>query len=154
MESIRIAGHRPRARVEHALQPYSLRLRCRAHRVESGIDDGGEIDRADIQTHLPRDDPRHIEEVVDQLHLRVGVAIDGLERSGRRGFVELPGSLKIGQYTPGTHIPIVDESTLYERQPPNALVLSWHIGEAIVPKIRERGFRGRFIVPLPEPRTI
>ena len=42
---------------------------------------------------------------------------------------ELTGSLKIGQYTPGTHIPIVDERTLYERQPPHVLVLSWHIGD-------------------------
>ncbi len=63
---------------------------------------------------------------------------------------ELTGSLKIGQYTPGTHIPIVDERTLYERQPPHVLVLSWHIGEAIMPKIRERGYRGKFIVPLPD----
>jgi C-methyltransferase-like protein/putative zinc binding protein/methyltransferase family protein len=68
--------------------------------------------------------------------------------------VELTGSLKIGKYTPGTHIPIVDERTLYERNPPHALVLSWHIGEAIMPKIRERGFEGKFIVPLPEPRIV
>ena len=67
---------------------------------------------------------------------------------------ELSGSLKIGQYTPGTHIPIVDERILYERQPPNALVLSWHIGDAIVPKVRERGYRGKFIIPLPEPRIV
>jgi hypothetical protein len=67
---------------------------------------------------------------------------------------ELTGSLKIGRYTPGTHIPIVDERTLYERQPPNALVLSWHIGDAIIPKIRERGFCGNFIVPLPEPHVV
>ncbi len=68
--------------------------------------------------------------------------------------VELTGSLKIGRYTPGTHIPIVDEATLYERQPPTALVLSWHIGEAIVPKLRERGFTGDLLVPLPEPRVV
>jgi hypothetical protein len=68
--------------------------------------------------------------------------------------VELTGSLKIGKYTPGTHIPIVDERTLYEHNPPHALVLSWHIGEAIMPKIRERGFEGKFIVPLPEPRIV
>jgi len=67
---------------------------------------------------------------------------------------ELTGSLKIGQFTPGTHIPIVDEATLYERQPKNALVLSWHIAHAIIPKVRERGFRGNFIVPLPEPHVV
>ncbi len=81
------------------------------------------------------------------------LAYTGITRELVDSIVELTGSLKIGQYTPGTHIPIVDESTLYERQPPNALVLSWHIGGAIMPKIRERGFRGTFIVPLPEPRT-
>jgi hypothetical protein len=68
--------------------------------------------------------------------------------------VELSGSLKIGQYTPATHIPIVDERTLYERQPPNALVLSWHIGEIVMAKVREKGYRGKFIVPLPEPRVV
>jgi hypothetical protein len=78
----------------------------------------------------------------------------GVTRELVDSIVELPGSLKIGQYTPGTHIPIVEESTLYERQPPTALVLSWHIADAILPKIRERGYRGRLIVPLPEPLIV
>lgn len=67
---------------------------------------------------------------------------------------ELAGSLKIGRFTPGTHVPIVDEAVLYERQPRHALLLSWHIGQAIVPKVRERGYRGAFIVPLPEPHVV
>jgi hypothetical protein len=78
----------------------------------------------------------------------------GVTRELVDSIVELPGSLKIGQYTPGTHIPIVEERELYERQPPNALVLSWHIGEGLPAKIRDRGYRGRFIVPLPEPRIL
>jgi hypothetical protein len=82
------------------------------------------------------------------------LAYTGITRELVDSICELTGSLKIGQYTPGTHIPIVDEETLYERQPANALVLSWHIGDAIVPKIRERGYRGKFIVPLPEPRVV
>ncbi|HEY2935746.1 MAG TPA: class I SAM-dependent methyltransferase, partial [Gaiellaceae bacterium] len=82
------------------------------------------------------------------------LAYTGVTRELVDSIVELTGSLKIGQYTPGTHIPIVDERTLFERQPPHALVLSWHIGEAIMPKIRERGYRGTFIVPLPKPRIV
>ena len=68
--------------------------------------------------------------------------------------VELTGSLKIGQFTPGTHIPIVDEATLYARQPKNALLLAWHIGDSVMRNVRERGFRGAFIVPLPEPHLV
>ena len=82
------------------------------------------------------------------------LAYTGITRELVDSITELTGSLKIGKYTPGTHIPIVDERELYERQPPHALVLSWHIGEAIMPKIRERGFEGKFIVPLPEPRIV
>jgi hypothetical protein len=78
-----------------------------------------------------------------------GIGPDLLE-----SIVELPGSLKIGQYTPGTHVPIVEESTVFGDPPPTALLLSWHIGEAIVPKLREKGFSGNVIVPLPEPRLI
>jgi hypothetical protein len=68
--------------------------------------------------------------------------------------VELPGSLKIGKYTPGTHVPIIEESNLFADPPQTALVLSWHIGDEIIPKLRENGFRGDFIVPLPEPRLL
>jgi hypothetical protein len=82
------------------------------------------------------------------------LAYTGITRELVDSIVELTGSLKIGKYTPGTHIPIVDEATLYERQPPHALVLSWHIGEAVMPKIRERGYEGKFIVPLPVPRIV
>lgn len=68
--------------------------------------------------------------------------------------VEKNGSPKIGLFTPGTHIPIVDEEILYTDQPDYALLLSWHIGDELMKKIRERGYRGQFIVPLPEPTII
>lgn len=68
--------------------------------------------------------------------------------------VELTGSLKIGQFTPGTHVPIVDEALLFESPPETALVLAWHIEDDIVPALRAKGFSGTFIIPLPEPRAI
>jgi hypothetical protein len=68
--------------------------------------------------------------------------------------LEIKGSYKIGKYMPGTLIPIVDESKLYEEQPDYALLLSWHIADELAIKIREKGFKGEFIVPLPEPRIL
>jgi C-methyltransferase-like protein/methyltransferase family protein/putative zinc binding protein len=68
--------------------------------------------------------------------------------------VEIKGSLKIGKYLPGTLVPVVEESRMFEDQPDYALILSWHIAEELAPKIRSRGFRGTFITPLPEPRLL
>ena len=68
--------------------------------------------------------------------------------------VEIKGSLKLGKYMPGTLIPVIDESRLFEDQPEYALILSWHIADELAPKLRERGYKGRFIVPLTEPRII
>ena len=65
--------------------------------------------------------------------------------------LEIDGSHKIGNYLPGTRIPIVAEKALFEDPPDYALLLSWHIAEELMPKLRQKGFRGQFIVPLPEP---
>jgi hypothetical protein len=67
---------------------------------------------------------------------------------------EVPWSEKIGTNIPGTLIPVVDEIRLKQDQPPYALLLSWHIRDDIVPKIRQMGYMGGIIIPLPEPRII
>jgi hypothetical protein len=66
--------------------------------------------------------------------------------------LEIAGSMKVGKYLPGTAIPVVEESKLFEDQPEFALLLSWHIGGELKANLRKKGFAGRFIVPLPEPR--
>ena len=68
--------------------------------------------------------------------------------------LEIKGSHKIGKYIPGTVIPVLEESRLFTDQPPYALLLSWHIAEELIPKLSARGFRGDFIVPLPQPRIV
>lgn len=67
---------------------------------------------------------------------------------------EKADSPKIGLFTPGGHIPIVDERRLIDEQPEYALLLSWHIGEELMPILRKKGYRGAFIMPLPAPRII
>lgn len=66
--------------------------------------------------------------------------------------LEIKGSYKIGKYVPGTIIPVVEESALFSNQPEYALLLSWHIADELIPKLTARGFKGRYIVPLPSPR--
>jgi len=68
--------------------------------------------------------------------------------------LEIQGSYKIGHYVPGTLIPIVDESILFEEQPEYALLFSWHIAEELAPKLIDLGFKGDFIIPLPIPRIL
>ena len=67
---------------------------------------------------------------------------------------EIPGSLKIGKYMPGSGIPVVDEARLFTDQPDCAVIFSWHIADELAPKLRAKGFRGQFITPLPVPRTL
>ena len=68
--------------------------------------------------------------------------------------LEVKGSHKTGKYLPGTLIPVEDEARLFEDQPEYALLFSWHIADELMPKLRAKGFRGRFIIPLPEPRVV
>ena len=68
--------------------------------------------------------------------------------------LEIKGSHKTGKYVPGTLIPIVEESKLFEDQPEYALLFSWHIADELVSKLKEKGFKGKFIIPLPKPRII
>ena len=68
--------------------------------------------------------------------------------------LEVKESHKVGKYMPGTLIPVLDEARLLEDQPEYALLLSWHIAEELAPKLTGKGFKGRFIVPLPTPRVL
>jgi len=68
--------------------------------------------------------------------------------------LEVPGSYKVGKYMPGTLIPVVDESVLFSSQPDYAMLLSWHIADDLIPKLKAKGYKGAFIVPLPTPRVV
>ena len=68
--------------------------------------------------------------------------------------LEIEGSQKIGHYLPGTNIPILNEKKLYLDQPDYAFLLSWHISNELINNLRKKGFKGKFIIPLPEPKII
>ena len=63
--------------------------------------------------------------------------------------------LKQGRYTPGTHIPVVSPKRLVQDQPDYTVLFAWNFVDEIVEQQRdylENG--GKFIVPIPEVRTI
>jgi hypothetical protein len=62
---------------------------------------------------------------------------------------EQPTSLKKGMYLPGKHIPIVDNSILFEEQPEYVVLFAWHYAEPIAKDLRRRGLKSKFVVPLP-----
>ena len=78
----------------------------------------------------------------------------GLDDSMLDCVLEIKGSYKINKYMPGTLIPVLDEAKLFEDQPEYALLLSWHIGDELSAKLRQLGFRGKLISPLPTARIL
>jgi SAM-dependent methyltransferase len=61
--------------------------------------------------------------------------------------------LKVGRFTPGTHLPVLDVEALLERQPDVVFILAWNFADEIVRQQAEYARRGgRFVTPLPLPR--
>ena len=83
------------------------------------------------------------------------ISFVGLEELDLVAVGEISNSHKIGRNMPGTKIPIIDEKLLIEKSPPDyLLILSWHIAEELIEKIKDHGYKGKFIIPLPIPRVI
>lgn len=62
-------------------------------------------------------------------------------------FITDTSELKIGKYTPGTHIPIVNDDELYTQNIDVALIIPWNIGAFLMEKIRKINNKIKFIVP-------
>jgi SAM-dependent methyltransferase len=70
-------------------------------------------------------------------------------------FVADRSTAKQGRLTPGTHLAIVAAEELALRRPDYALLLTWNFAEEILKQQQAyRDAGGRFIVPLPEVRTV
>ena len=64
-------------------------------------------------------------------------------------------TLKIGRFTPGTHIPVVADAYLLDKTPDYALLLAWNFADEIMKNLD--GFvkkGGKFIIPIPMPRIV
>jgi hypothetical protein len=66
---------------------------------------------------------------------------------------EVADSDKIGHFVPGSRIPIIDEARLFDEQPERVVLFAWHLPDLAF-KLRERGYHGEIIVPLPQVRRL
>jgi SAM-dependent methyltransferase len=82
------------------------------------------------------------------------ISFAGLTHLDLVSIAEVKNSAKIGKYLPGTLIPVLDEEIVLSNNPEYLLLLSWHLADEIILAIRKKGFKGKFIVPLPKPRII
>lgn len=57
-------------------------------------------------------------------------------------------------YCPGSHMHIIPTARLAEGQPDYLLLLAWNFQREIMRRSRSAGFRGEFIMPVPEPTVI
>lgn len=70
-------------------------------------------------------------------------------------FVSEKSTLKIGRFTPGTHIPVVSDEELIEQAPDYALLLAWNFANEIMENLKEfKNNGGKFIIPIPYPRVV
>lgn len=70
-------------------------------------------------------------------------------------FATEKSTLKIGRYTPGTHIPVVPDAELLARKPDYVLLLAWNFAKEIIRNLdayREAG--GKFIIPIPNLKIV
>ena len=78
----------------------------------------------------------------------------GIEKNIVDCVFEINGSHKIGHYIPGTTIPVVEEITEKLNKFDYLLIFSWHIHQELKLNLRKKGFKGKFIIPLPNPRIM
>ncbi len=62
--------------------------------------------------------------------------------------------LKQKLFSPGKNILIYDDSVLSIGDPDYILILAWNFSESIISKCKKNGYKGNFIIPLPELKVI
>ena len=67
---------------------------------------------------------------------------------------EVPQSLKCNKYVPGTNIIVKDENKIITDKPDYLVILAWHLEKQMRKLFSLKGYKGRFIVPLPKLKVL
>jgi hypothetical protein len=62
--------------------------------------------------------------------------------------------LKQNTYSPGLNIPIVNFEKLKNDNPDIIVIMAWNFAASIIDRCNANGFKGKFIIPLPELRIV
>jgi len=70
-------------------------------------------------------------------------------------FTTEKNSLKIGRFTPGTHLPVLNDEEILKKKVDYALILAWNFADEIMGNMTEfKKKGGKFIIPIPKPKII
>ena len=67
---------------------------------------------------------------------------------------EVPQSLKCNKYIPGTDIIVKNEDKIVKDKVDYVIILAWHLKKIIINLLSKKGYKGDFIVPLPNLKII
>ena len=67
---------------------------------------------------------------------------------------EVSESLKCNKYVPGTDIMVRDENKIITDKPDYVIILAWHLKNRIITQLLKKGYKGNFIIPLPNLKII
>ena len=67
---------------------------------------------------------------------------------------EIPQSLKCNKYVPGTDIIVKNENRIIADKVDYVIILAWHLKKLIVNLLVKKGYKGKFILPLPNLKVI
>ncbi len=75
------------------------------------------------------------------------VKLLGLDETSISAVYEKPGSLKLGNYIPGTKIPIFSDTDLFAESNKDLPILNfaWHIADEIAVYLRDAGYKGEIV---------
>lgn len=58
--------------------------------------------------------------------------------------------LKQNKFSPGFHLPILHSNKIKEHNPDVIFIACWNFADSVMQRLRKEGYKGKFIVPLPE----
>lgn len=67
---------------------------------------------------------------------------------------EVKDSKKINKFVPGTDIVVKDENILIKKSPDFFIIFSWHLSKKIILNYKKNGYKGKFLIPLPNIKII
>ena len=67
---------------------------------------------------------------------------------------EVKESLKCNKYVPGTNIMVRNENKIINDKPDYVIILAWHLKKMIINLLLKKGYKGNFIIPLPNLKII
>lgn len=108
---------------------------------------------------------KHKEKLLELLSKYSGLYLAGAGASARSstllnycginlGAIAEINPLKQGLYTAGSHILILSSEKVIESNPDCILILAWNFKNAIMKELKQKGYKGHFIIPLPKPYEI